>query len=121
MNEEEKRYKINKVISYVAEKKEYAAKEKKSFIIGTISLGVLYAGIRGTMEYLGVPMNDDLVFINGILIGVNGISATVGIKSIIQFINSMKKKIRLDGRIKEINEELDLLEEQENNKSRGGR
>ena len=122
MTEEEKRYKIKKVESYVAEKKELGKKEAKAFGVGAVALGMLCVGAKSILELFNIaPMGADLAFTNSIVLGLTGLSTVVEIKSIATVIHTIKNKLKLGGKIEEINEELDLLEEEVNNKSRGGK
>ena len=69
-----------------------------------------------------LPSNSiDLTYTSSIIFSINGVSIAVELHSIAKIIYAIKNKIKLNGKIEEITEELDLLEEQENNKSRGGR
>ena len=118
MDEETKRYKIMKVESYVAEKKEYGKQERKAIGNGVLSLGVIVLGLGGLLEYMNIPKDVSTNFILASLSGMFGIGSIVEIVQIKRIINAIKNKVKLDGRIEEVNEEIDLLDE---GKSRGGR
>jgi len=121
MTEEEKRYKIMKIESYQTEKKEYNTKARKAFGKGIFALGNIVLGVGGLLEFMNLPSD---VSTNFIMIALSGMFAGGSIVEMVQIkslINSIKNKVKLDGRIEEINEELDLLDEQTSSKSRGGR
>ena len=122
MTEEEKRYKIKKIESYIADKKEFSKVEAKAFGVGTIALGMLFVGVKSMLELFNILPSDsiDLNYTSSIIFSLTGVSTAVELQSIATVINAIKNKIKLSGKIEEINEELDLFEE-ENNRSRGGR
>lgn len=118
MTEEENRYKIKKIESYSREKKEYSKKAAKAFGVGTAALATIVIGWGGLMEYLDLVPNADMSYLLGTTSSLVLGGSIVEIVQIKKIIESIKNKVKLDGRIEEINEELDLLEE---DKSRGGR
>ena len=122
MTEEEKRYKIKKIESYIADKKEFSKVEAKAFGVGTIALGMLFVGVKSMLELFNILPSDsiDLNYTSSIIFSLTGVSTAVELQSIATVINAIKNKIKLSGKIEEIDKELDLFEE-ENNRSRGGR
>ncbi len=118
MDESEKRYKITKIESYNAEKKEIGQKEKKAFITAAVALGVTLVGWNGMMEYLELVQDFDISYLMGTTSTLFLGGSIVEIVQIKRIIEAIVNKTKLDGRIEEIEEELELSDE---DKSRGGR
>lgn len=120
MDENEKRYKIKKIETYNREKKEYSMKAVKAFGVGSFALANIVLGWGGLTEYINLVPTGDPGFI---MIATSSMFLGGTIVELVQLkkiISSIKNFIKLDGRIEEINEEIDLFEEK-NDISRGGR
>lgn len=118
MVEEEKRYKIRKIESYNAEKKEIGQKEKKAFVTAAIVLGVTLVGWNGLIEYLDLVQNVDISYLLGTTSTLFLGGSIVEIVQVKRIIQAIVNKTKLDGRIEELEEEIELSDE---DKSRGGR
>lgn len=121
MNEEEKRFKIEKIEKYNEERKDMKNHIENMAVIGFLSLAALVGGIGNIAELSNIPGEYTTEFLSYSSSGLVCLGVPIGITSIIELIKGIKDKTNIEKSIDEINEELDLLEQQEEPKSRGGR
>ena len=117
----EKRYKIEKLKKYGEEWKESKDWIEKMTLIGALSLVAAVAGIGNYTELSHIPDIYTKYNLETSSLFLTGIGVPVGLVSIAWLIASIRDKIILENKIDEMNEELDLLEEQEQSKTRGRR
>lgn len=126
MDEEEKRFKVEKVLKYQQlEKNSNAWKETKAvergwFIIGVSGLALLSVGGKGIYDFYKLSSSVLSLgeSIPGLQLGISGIGTILSASGIKGFLKSMKEKTNLEEKIDIINAELDQVALE---KTRGGR
>lgn len=121
MTEEEKRFKIEKLEKHSEEWRESKDHIENMFMIGTLSLVAIVVGIGNCVELFHIPNSYTQNFLEFSALTPVVMGVPVGITSIKGLIKEIAEKTNIEKRIDEISKELDLIEQQEENKSRGGR
>ena len=121
MNENEKRFKIEKLEKYSGEWKESKDRIGTMFLIGTISLAAVVGGLGGIVELHHIPSNYAQNYLEMSTFALTAMGIPIGFSSIRELIYSIGDKTNIEKKIDKINEELDLLQEKNINQSRGGR
>ena len=121
MTEEERRFKIEKLEKYSEERRESKDHIENMFLIGTLSLAAIVEGIGNYAELWHIPNSYAQYFLEFSTLSLVGMGVPIAIASIKELIKAIAEKTNIEKRIDEINEELDLLDQQKEYKSRGGR
>lgn len=114
MTEQEKRHKVEKIEKYKDQISKLKKEEIKNRLLAPIT--ALLAVI--SFKYTNISINTQLTDIENIIFFTGAILTTTTISLIENLITSIAKKINLESKIEDLNEELGI-EEPEEKKSRG--
>ena len=117
----EKRYKIEELEKYSKDWRESKDHIENTFIIGGLSLSAAVLGIGNYFELLHIPNSYTHNFIDASTLVLTCMGIPIGFTSLKELIRAIREKTILQNKIDEMNEEFDLLEIQEEDKSRGRR